>query len=407
MALPDTTVVHGLNAANLPPIAIGVAGSLIPALKAVLVDGWAETPVLSMTYDGATGLVTATFSEQHTFSHHQVIEVTGANETEYNGRWRIAEIPGTHDVKFEIGSVPSGDATGTITMKCGAAGWTMPYINVDETVAYFEPQHLRGGAFALRVEDDGVIGTYNIEEAIVDVVSSYSDDVTYSSHSSLTSYIKKGSTYTNYTNDPMNVGDSPMWAFVANPHIAYLRIRTHNHSSGINLNSYIYTFGYVASNRPTPDFMWCFSQSDADYPNETGHGTAWGYGTPYARRELSHNSSLASNRQHTLLEPENTHLGLYGEGQPFSGVLRYRFPVSLYVAAEEDDELNRAGQLPGIGNLLHKPSAVPDKTVFDTDDGTFLCLHHHSYYPYASDAGIYKYTGSTLFKIVGPWPTEE
>jgi hypothetical protein len=70
-------------------------GSLISVLRACLVDGYNLTAVPTMTYDGGSNSVTADFGVSHGFVKHQVIEITGADQSEYNGQFRVTVAGGT------------------------------------------------------------------------------------------------------------------------------------------------------------------------------------------------------------------------------------------------------------------------------------------------------------------------
>ena len=56
-------------------------GALISLLKACLVTGFGIKTVASAVYDSVNSKITFTISAGHTYQKHQVINITGANES--------------------------------------------------------------------------------------------------------------------------------------------------------------------------------------------------------------------------------------------------------------------------------------------------------------------------------------
>jgi hypothetical protein len=69
-----------------------VPGEMIALYKAVLVDGFGSRAPSSITYDGGTGKVTVNFGTAHAYFLHSVVTMSGADQTEYNGDFRITDI---------------------------------------------------------------------------------------------------------------------------------------------------------------------------------------------------------------------------------------------------------------------------------------------------------------------------
>lgn len=97
-------------------------GVMIGVLDACLINGFSVQTVATLTASGA--IATATFNSAHQYKQYQVIEITGANQSEYNGQARILTIPNANSLTFELSNVPSvTTATGTITCKLPPLGF--------------------------------------------------------------------------------------------------------------------------------------------------------------------------------------------------------------------------------------------------------------------------------------------
>lgn len=96
-------------------------GVMIDVLDACLITGINIGTVSTLTASGAT--VTATFGTAHGVSQYQVIQISGANQGEYNGEHRATTVTST-TITFELASAPVvTTATGTIAAKLAPAGW--------------------------------------------------------------------------------------------------------------------------------------------------------------------------------------------------------------------------------------------------------------------------------------------
>lgn len=69
--------------------------------------------VTSLTATG--GVASATISAAHGLQVNDYIIIVGANETDYNGTFRIVSVPTTTTLTYTISGTPSSPATGTIT----------------------------------------------------------------------------------------------------------------------------------------------------------------------------------------------------------------------------------------------------------------------------------------------------
>lgn len=93
------------------PVYNGVAGAAIALLDACLLNGFNS---LTTTLSGSGSLVTAGTASPHGYTSGDVVQVLGAVESGFNGKFAITV---TGASAFTYGSTGSGSATGTITSK--------------------------------------------------------------------------------------------------------------------------------------------------------------------------------------------------------------------------------------------------------------------------------------------------
>ena len=103
-------------------------GALISLLKACLVTGFGIKTVAGAVYDSVNSKITFTISAGHTYQKYQVINITGANESGFNGNFRITKVTSnTFDVALDNGTPSAASATGTMTAKIPGLGWVVEF----------------------------------------------------------------------------------------------------------------------------------------------------------------------------------------------------------------------------------------------------------------------------------------
>lgn len=98
----------------------GTAGDLANLLDKLLVDGY-NVKTITITRSGATATANCT---SHGFLGHQTVKISGADQTDYNGEFRIT-VTDANNFTFTVGGSPATPATGTITAKVAPLGWTI------------------------------------------------------------------------------------------------------------------------------------------------------------------------------------------------------------------------------------------------------------------------------------------
>lgn len=120
VASTDIKYFSSINS-GAPQLTGGEWGQIISILDACLVNGFGSKQIQSMTADEK--IVTVNFNENHGYLLFQVIKITGANQTEFNGEHRIISLTQTA-IQFKIASNASVSlATGTLVASLASAGW--------------------------------------------------------------------------------------------------------------------------------------------------------------------------------------------------------------------------------------------------------------------------------------------
>ncbi len=132
------------------PTINGVTGSLITALDAILVNGYGQVNVSSITRSGTTATVTT--ATAHGFSTGDVALIAGAAETEYNGEFVVTVTGGT-SFTYDVSGSPATPATGTITSKRAPGGFTKTFAGTNKAV--YRSNDLSSRRHYFRFLDDG------------------------------------------------------------------------------------------------------------------------------------------------------------------------------------------------------------------------------------------------------------
>ena len=128
-------------------------GSLLNVIRGVAIDGF--NPQNALTVSIVDGMATITFDElvPHGFIQHQVISLSGAIESEFNGDYRITSV-NDNIITFNTSFVDG--VTGDVTIKTSGMGWTENYTG--ENKAVFTAKDTVKNPFYLRVDDSCPVG---------------------------------------------------------------------------------------------------------------------------------------------------------------------------------------------------------------------------------------------------------
>ena len=130
------------------PVLNSTAGSLISILDACLVNG-----LNLVALDGITvsaGVATATRSAGLQFNDHQVITLSGASPSTWNGEFRVRNVSST-SVQFDAPAGETSPPSGTISAKLSPAGWLKAF-SATNKAAYKSANPAATGCY-LRVDE--------------------------------------------------------------------------------------------------------------------------------------------------------------------------------------------------------------------------------------------------------------
>jgi hypothetical protein len=143
--------------AGAPSATLNTAGAIITLLDAVLVNGFNVVGISSLT--SSAGTATATTAAAHNFAVGDWVDVSGADQAAYNGRVQVLTKPATNQFTYSVTGSPASPATGSMSAKHGALGWTKPYTGTNGAV--YKPT---GSAtdIAIQIEDNNVYADSNL-----------------------------------------------------------------------------------------------------------------------------------------------------------------------------------------------------------------------------------------------------
>lgn len=162
----DTSVKFAVSSMQDAPVISGTAGSLIAALDAFLVNGFANKQVTSGAVSG--GVCRLNFTGQSAAMVHSVILVagiTGANAA-LNGEQRVTTVSSSW-IEFKT-DLPDGVIAGSISFKLAPLGWEKVFTGTNKAV--YRASDLRGTRMFYRVDDSNALyARVQMFEAMSDV----------------------------------------------------------------------------------------------------------------------------------------------------------------------------------------------------------------------------------------------
>lgn len=165
-------LIHWFSSSNVgAPLLTNTWGCLIDLLDACLVNGFGSQSVSQLTV--TDGVAVLDFGSVHNLKQFQVIEISGADDLDLNGVFKIFGV--TAD-KVEI-TVNAADqvATGTITCKLAPLNWTKVFSGMQKAV--YQAKNRDVNPFFLRVDNscDQLYGATYAKFAKVGILVTCSD----------------------------------------------------------------------------------------------------------------------------------------------------------------------------------------------------------------------------------------
>lgn len=155
-------------------------GVLIDVLDACLVTGLGNLVAASVTAAGKT--VTVNFNSAHGYKQYQVVQIAGANESEFNTQHRILSVSNT-SLTFELSSATAHTtASGTITCKLAPLGFDKVFSGTQK--AAYRSKNILKNPYFLRVDNslDPVYTTTFAKFGKVGICENMSDMDTMTGH---------------------------------------------------------------------------------------------------------------------------------------------------------------------------------------------------------------------------------
>lgn len=386
------------------PLINGVAGTLITALDAILVNGYGQVNVSSISR--SSGTATVVTAEPHGFETGDVALIAGAVETDYNGEHQVTVIDST-TYTFAVAGTPTTPATGSITSKRAPAGFSKVFAGTNKGV--YRSNDLSSRRHFFRVLDGGTTSGGS-REAQLWGYESMTDVDTGSGMYPLTAHYPNGF-FWQKSDTADAVGRH--WVLVTDGktvyHFAYIQASMANSdysigSPGSSMNGV--AFGDVIEFKPGDAYAsfvtGCPQSNNFSYSQYCGlfnASTSITNGTP-----SSSHAFIAFARDFTAV-PGSRVGQVYASG--FSGQLgmsayiAYPHPIDngFYMVptlvTQGSPSLIR-GRMPGMFEPLHGP-CFPNGTIIDNVQGyvgrKFMML-------YGKNSGSVQ---ACLLDITGPW----
>jgi len=367
-------------------------GCMIDVLDACLVNGFGSQTVSTLTAVGTT--VTATFGSAHNFMQYQVIEIAGANQTEYNVEARILTVPNANTITFQLAAAPSvTTATGTINCSLPPLGWEKPFGNTGGKAAYRSTNLLLASRPFLRVVDEldpAYTSTYakyakvGIVEDMTDIDTMLGVQAPFDAVNPDKNWVGTGSggsavngwSKWYYASNAINAGDSTapsagnrQWLLVGNGDFFYIlpsHVQSRNHAILYGFGGFERVLETDISNNFLISTYRSIGVGSTAYRASYTGGVSNG---PNANILLQRNYLQESKPAVANCES----LSMRGQTTISSGVTNYLTVTTgdvLFSPVFINENIFR-GKLPLI-NWLYRVEPIPHKTLFVKSDDIFL-----------------------------------
>ncbi|MFM4963723.1 hypothetical protein ACEUBT_08215 [Aeromonas bivalvium] len=374
-------------------------GALAALLKAVLVTGFGNLTVNSLSWDAALGWAVATIDGGHSYLKDSVIAISGASPSGYNGEHRVMKVSATQ-VWFALdGGDPGIAASGTITIKIPGLGWVITHESANgQQFIVRSPEPVDGYPVSLRIDNTAFSGwtngSYIQYLAKVALVEDVVDLTTYTQI--LEQYWPATGRYSDKRWDL--IGDNLLFYFIP----AY---------GGRNVQS-LYLFGYINSVRPGDRYHAVLIHAPTT-PNQSN--IHWGLPANFSTNNVYTNAMLHDSTTHRwLARPYHQlfgtigwkTLGLFsriGTGLPIPNPADNGFYLAKdpTMVMESTGSVLR-GYLPGLINPYSDIVAYANQNFVDLPAMNGRAIRFvRPTYSHESYSGAY--TTLVGFDITGPW----
>lgn len=363
-----------------------VAGSLIALLKSVLVTGFGIKSVSSLVYSSAAQTITAQVAAGHKYLVDQVVELSGANESGFNGEFRVLSVTSTNVVMgLDNGTPSASSATGTLSMKIPSLGWAVEFENAENYKIIFKRTDPASTPLRLYIDNSAWSGWNNSNGylAKVKMIENPKDINTFT-------------TVADYTWPCSHSYATPGWGLIGDSRMIYFLP-----AYAVNKNRGFYMFGDGNSIRPGDNYFCLMTR----YPVLTNDRSWQDGGDGFYNQALSFsniNHKHIARSYHQMPGSVAAYWkGLnsyFGEGMPFPNPADNGFYVSTDPVPVHDNASFR-GTLPGVVVPYSSP-VVYDKTNLNNLPGLSGKLIRFLLVNREETGGNPRLIG---FDIKGPW----
>ena len=383
------------------PTLNGTVGSLIGVLDACLVNGFGLVTLDSLVISG--GIATATRAAGHSAEVGAVIAIAGATVTggTVNGNQKVLSANATQ-FTFDATGISNQTATGTITAKLAAAGWTKLFSGTN--LAAYKSADVATTGCVLRVDDT------NTTVALVKAFETMSDINTGTGQFPTSGQIGTGLQWSK--SSTANATANP-WMLVADGRFFYFARAYRGGNNATQINDYELTvFGDFLPTKSSGDAYGCVisgpmsGQTGANVTDTSNYwygqsGTASGLYCPRSYTALG--SSLSMGKSYPTPNSQATPgcSGANSNGIPFpnptDGGL-YVVPHYLFEAPNGNSNNVLRGTSPGF---YCTPQNIPNSMFAPRDTVTGVTgLVGKTLKALTCQSTT---QGLVLFDITGPW----
>lgn len=368
------------------------AGNLISLLKAILVTGFGNSVVSSLSYNSTTQLITAVVAAGHKYLQDSIINIAGANEAGYNGEFRVVSVTSTTVVLACDNGVPSSSsATGTLSISYPSLGWAIEFEDAPNNLIIFKRVDPASTPIRLRI-DNSAWTNYNINASCLAKVQMVEDVADINTFTTVLDRRWPASGYQATANDYLLVGDSLLFYFMPR--------------YGVDQKKGFYYFGDINSIRAGDKYHCILSYYHRPvYSDSSGYN--WGgsnnaYSSDGACFQNSNHKTFARSYHQIFGAVSAYYWGYrtyFGEGLTFPNPADNGFYVSVDKIPVMDDKGLR-GFMPGLAVPYQLVTAYDMKVVSNLpnlpNSKILFATTHRSY----TDTSNVAMVG---FDIKGPW----
>lgn len=316
-------------------------GSLIALLKALLVTGFGIKSVSSLVYSSAAQTITATVVAGHKYLVDQIVGISGANESGFNGEFRVLSVTSTTVVMGLDNGTPSvANATGSLSMNIPSLGWAVEFEDAANYKIIFKRQDPLSTPIRLYI-DNSAWTSWNVYGGYLAKIQMIENPVDINTFTTV--YEHRWPCSHSYGSAEWQlIGDSRLFYFVP--------------SYSANNRRSAYAFGDFISIRPGDNYH-CFVTTYSEYPTVGAISyDSWASGSYYDRynsfpsfSDTNHKKIARSHHQlagSVSMNWKNWPPAM-GEGMTFPNPSDNGFYVTKDLLPVFDD-LSFRGFLPGI-----------------------------------------------------------